>query len=85
MHVHCEQLAHVALDTHWHLAADGRVCRSSLLDLARGTATSDAALMSDTPLPSRIIAMDSVENRRTGELLLVGGAEDGTLEIWSLA
>ena len=37
------------------------------------------------PLPSRIIAMDSVENRRTGERLLVGGAEDGTLGIWSLA
>ncbi|PIL35130.1 hypothetical protein GSI_02919 [Ganoderma sinense ZZ0214-1] len=67
--------------------SDGRVCRSSLLDLARGTAGSDVALMSerDTPLPSRIIAMDSVENRRTGERLLVGGAEDGTLGIWSLA
>ncbi|KAI1788856.1 WD40 repeat-like protein [Ganoderma leucocontextum] len=65
--------------------SDGRVCRSSLLDLARGTSTSDAALMSDMPLPSRIIAMDSVENRRTGERLLVGGAEDGTLGIWSLA
>ncbi|EJF60945.1 WD40 repeat-like protein [Dichomitus squalens LYAD-421 SS1] len=66
--------------------SDGHVCRSSLLDLAKGSSDAEAGLISsDFPLPSGIIAMESVENRRTGERLLVSGADDGTLGIWALS
>ena len=35
-------------------------------------------------LPGAIVALEAVPNARTGERVLVGGAEDGTIALWSL-
>ena len=63
-------------------AADGTVARSSLPEIVRDS--SGSSQKSDIPLPGAVVTMDVVTNSRTGERALVGGADDGTIAIWSL-
>ncbi|EIW52425.1 WD40 repeat-like protein [Trametes versicolor FP-101664 SS1] len=61
---------------------DGRIRRTSLLE---GAQNSDAsAQWSDFALPGAVLALDVVQNHRTGERVLVGGADDGTIAVWAL-
>ncbi|KAH9891906.1 WD40 repeat-like protein [Cubamyces lactineus] len=62
--------------------ADGRLCRSSLLSLAQNDSVTNQT--SDFSLPGAILALDVVTNARTGERIVVGGADDGTIAMWSL-
>lgn len=65
-----------------NMLADGRIRRTSLLE---GAQNSDAsAQWSDFALPGAVLALDVVQNHRTGERVLVGGADDGTITIWAL-
>ncbi|KAI0655440.1 WD40 repeat-like protein [Cubamyces menziesii] len=61
---------------------DGRLCRSSLHSLAQNDGAT--AQTSDFSLPGAILALDAVTNARTGERVIVGGADDGTITMWSL-
>lgn len=65
-----------------NMLADGRIRRTTLLG---GAQNSDAsAQWSDFALPGAVLALDVVQNHRTGERVLVGGADDGTIAIWAL-
>ncbi|OJT12977.1 WD repeat-containing protein 7 [Trametes pubescens] len=61
---------------------DGRICRTTLTEAAQNSDAS--AQWSDFALPGAILALDVVQNHRTGERVLVGGADDGTIAIWAL-
>ncbi|KAI0354805.1 WD40 repeat-like protein [Trametes cingulata] len=60
---------------------DGHLRRSSLLESARNGSPSAT---SDFALPGPVLLLEHVQNPRTGERLIVGGADDGTIAIWSL-
>ncbi|KAL7279647.1 hypothetical protein ACG7TL_006053 [Trametes sanguinea] len=59
---------------------DGSLSRSSFKDAIRN----ERGISSDLSLPGAILALDVVPNYRTGERFLIGGADDGTIAIWSL-
>ncbi|OSC98008.1 WD40 repeat-like protein [Trametes coccinea BRFM310] len=59
---------------------DGSLSRSSFKDAIRNA----RGISSDLSLPGAILALDVVPNYRTGEHFLIGGADDGTIAIWSL-
>lgn len=61
--------------------ADGLLSRTTLFGLARDS--SDSSQKSDMPLPGAIVSMDVVKNNRTGERAVIGGADDGTIAVWS--
>ncbi|KAI0770640.1 WD40 repeat-like protein [Fomes fomentarius] len=61
--------------------ADGLLSRTTLFELARHS--SDSSQKSDMPLPGAIVSMEVVKNHRTGERALIGGADDGTIAVWS--
>ncbi|KAI0642943.1 WD40 repeat-like protein [Trametes meyenii] len=61
---------------------DGRLRRTSLLEAAQGA---DAPTQwSNLALPGPILALDVAQNPRTRERIIVGGADDGTIAMWSL-
>lgn len=63
---------------------DGTIGRSSfpnLVQLNSGPAPGD---ISDIPLKGYVIGLHVIQNDRTGERLIVGGADDGSVAIWSL-
>ncbi|KAI9066035.1 WD40 repeat-like protein [Trametes sanguinea] len=59
---------------------DGSLSRTSFKDAIRN----ERGTSSNLSLPGAILALDVVQNHRTGERCLVGGADDGTIAIWSL-
>ncbi|CDO72195.1 hypothetical protein BN946_scf184970.g47 [Trametes cinnabarina] len=61
---------------------DGSLRRSSFKDTTR--CEMDASQLSDLSLPGAILALDVIQISRSAERLLVGGADDGTIAIWSL-
>ncbi|KAI0365315.1 WD40 repeat-like protein [Pilatotrama ljubarskyi] len=60
---------------------DGHLRRSSL---PQSAPSSTNFATSHLALPGPIVALEHVQNPRTGEHLIVGGADDGTIAIWSL-
>ncbi|KAI0763531.1 WD40 repeat-like protein [Trametes elegans] len=61
---------------------DGHLRRTSLLDIARSAEA--CSHTSDVPLSGSIVCLDAVQDPRTGERLVVGGADDGTIAVWTL-
>ena len=51
--------------------------------LSRLCSSSPAETTSDVPLRGPITTLFPVENERTKEQLIVGGADDGTIAFWS--
>ncbi|PCH40392.1 WD40 repeat-like protein [Wolfiporia cocos MD-104 SS10] len=63
--------------------SDGRLRRTSLVDWARGSVDGSEAGMSDVALGGYVVALHRVVDERTKELYIVGGADDGSVAIWS--
>ncbi|KAI0671154.1 WD40 repeat-like protein [Trametes maxima] len=61
---------------------DGRLRRTSLLEAAKSADV--PSQWSNLALPGPILALDVARNSRTGERIIVGGADDGTIAMWSL-
>ena len=59
---------------------DGYLHRTSL---SRMCSSSPAEITSDVPLRGPITSLFPVENERTEERLIVGGADDGSIAFWS--
>ncbi|KAI0060412.1 WD40 repeat-like protein [Artomyces pyxidatus] len=62
---------------------NGRIGRSSFPILMYNSETPSKDL-SDVPLDGFIVSLHLVQNDRSGERLIVGGADDGSVAIWSL-
>ncbi|KAL1733507.1 hypothetical protein EV714DRAFT_204586 [Schizophyllum commune] len=60
--------------------SDGRLCRSTLADLCSGSAPK---IKANAALPGRIAGLHVVRHPRTQEPLVVGGADDGSIGLWS--
>ena len=74
-------LRHLA---NYHAVGDGTIGRSSfanLVQLKSDLAPEDA---SDIPLNGSIVGLHINQNDQTGEKLIVGGSDDGSVAIWSL-
>ncbi|PCH40400.1 WD40 repeat-like protein [Wolfiporia cocos MD-104 SS10] len=63
--------------------SDGRLRRTSLVDWARGSVDGSEAGTSDVPLGGYVVALHRVVDERTKDLYIVGGADDGSVAIWS--
>ncbi|CCL99455.1 uncharacterized protein FIBRA_01473 [Fibroporia radiculosa] len=63
--------------------SDGRLRRSSFAQLS-GKSVTPTSLESDVPLQGFITSLHIVEDERTREKFIVGGADDGSIAIWSL-
>jgi WD repeat-containing protein 7 len=58
--------------------------RSSFADLVQIKSNLTPGDMSDIPLDGPIVGLHIIQNDQTGERLIVGGADDGSVAIWSL-
>lgn len=63
---------------------DGTIGRSSFTKLAQVNSKLAPEDVSDVPLDGIIVSLHISQNDRTGERLIVGGADDGSVAIWSL-
>ncbi|KAH9922915.1 WD40 repeat-like protein [Fomitopsis serialis] len=63
--------------------SDGRLRRSSFLGLSR-KGTDRYTQVSNVPLQGEIVSLHLVDNERTKERLVIGGADDGSMAIWDL-
>ena len=63
---------------------DGTIGRSSFPDLVQLNSVPAPGDISDIPLKGYVIRLHVIQNDRTGERLVVGGADDGSVAIWSL-
>jgi hypothetical protein len=63
---------------------DGTIGRSSFPNLVQLNSVPAPGDTSDIPLKGYIIGLHVIQNDRTGERLIVGGADDGSVAIWSL-
>ena len=63
---------------------DGTIGRSSFPNLVQLNSVPAPGDISDIPLNGYIIGLHVIQNDRTGERLVVGGADDGSVAIWSL-
>ncbi|KAH9990289.1 hypothetical protein BJV77DRAFT_1013521 [Russula vinacea] len=71
--------------THMILGySNGTIGRSSFPNLVQLNSVLAPGDISDIPLNGRVIGLHVVQNDRTGERLIVGGADDGSVAIWSL-
>ncbi|KAI8986132.1 WD40 repeat-like protein [Trametes punicea] len=61
---------------------DGHLERRSLGKLVRNG--HGPIQSSDSSLPGAILALDIIQNSRTGERVVAGGADDGSIAFWSL-
>ena len=67
------------------LPGDGYLLQSSLVELARGIVRPEQGQrVSDIPLAGCISSMHVVMNERSGRNVIIGGADDGSVAIWSL-
>lgn len=62
---------------------DGRLRRSTYVDLS-STGDNRYTEVSDVPLQGEIVNLHLVENERTKEELIVGGADDGSIALWDM-
>jgi hypothetical protein len=63
---------------------DGTIGRSSFPNLVQLNSVPAPGDISDIPLKGYVIGLHVIQNDRTGERLVVGGADDGSVAIWSL-
>ena len=63
---------------------DGTIGRSSFPNLVQLSSIPAPGDISDIPLKGCVIGLHVIQNDRTGERLVVGGADDGSVAIWSL-
>lgn len=63
--------------------SDGTIGRSSFAELVQVNSKLAPEDVSDIPLDGFIVALHIAQNDRTGERLIVGGADDGSVAIWS--
>lgn len=63
---------------------DGTIGRSSFPDLVQLNSVPAPGNISDIPLKGHVIGLHLIQNDRTGERLVVGGGDDGSVAIWSL-
>ena len=63
---------------------DGTIGRSSFPNLVQLNSVLSPGDISDIPLNGYVIGLHVIQNDRTGERLVVGGADDGSVAIWSL-
>ncbi|GJE92636.1 WD40 repeat-like protein [Phanerochaete sordida] len=73
----------LGLDEMFVGLSDGIVSRCSFSQLVLGAARSQYSTPSDIPLRGRICSLHATWNERTGENLVVGGADDGSVAVWS--
>ncbi|KAI0246428.1 hypothetical protein BJV78DRAFT_1364863, partial [Lactifluus subvellereus] len=73
------ELTHVILGY-----SDGTISRSSFATLVQLKSNLAPGDVSDIPLNGFIVGLHIAQNDRTGERLIVGGADDGSVAIWSL-
>ncbi|KAI0265617.1 hypothetical protein BC834DRAFT_824867 [Gloeopeniophorella convolvens] len=64
--------------------SDGTLTRSSFAGLVRTNVEPSPEDSSDIPLNAYMVCLHLTQNDRTGERLIVGGADDGSVAIWSL-
>lgn len=64
--------------------SDGTIGRSSFANLVQVNSKLAPEDVSDVPLDGFIVGLHIAQNDRTGERLIVGGADDGSVAIWSL-
>jgi WD repeat-containing protein 7 len=74
-------LGHLADD---YVLGDGTIGRSSFPNLVQLKSNLAPRDVSDIPLNGSITALHIIQNDRTGERLIIGGADDGSVAIWSL-
>ena len=70
--------------SNYDVVGDGTIGRSSFSGLVQLDSSLAPEDVSDIPLNGYIIGLHLVQNDQTGERLIVGGADDGSLAIWSL-
>lgn len=63
---------------------DGTIGRSSFPDLVQLNSVPAPGDVSDIPLKGYVIGLHVIQNDCTGERFVVGGADDGSVAIWSL-
>ncbi|KZT64172.1 WD40 repeat-like protein [Daedalea quercina L-15889] len=63
--------------------SDGRLRRSSFLGLS-GRGSGRYSHISDIPLQGEIVSLHLVDDERTQEQRVVGGADDGSIAVWDL-
>ncbi|KAI0298119.1 hypothetical protein B0F90DRAFT_1818820 [Multifurca ochricompacta] len=73
-----------SLLTDGHVVGDGTIGRSSFSNLVQLNSKLAPEDVSDIPLNGSVIGLHIAQNDRTGERLIVGGADDGSVAIWSL-
>ncbi|KAH9040230.1 hypothetical protein EDB84DRAFT_1587571 [Lactarius hengduanensis] len=73
------ELTHIVLGY-----SDGTIGRSSFAKLVHVNSQLAPEDVSDIPLDGFIVGLHIAQNDRTGERLIVGGADDGSVAIWSL-
>jgi len=73
-----------SLTIHDDAIGDGTIGRSSFANLVQLNSDPAPGDVSDIPLNGCITGLHVVQNDRTGERLIVGGADDGSVAIWSL-
>lgn len=67
------------------LPGDGYLTQCSLVQLARGFVRPESGQhVSDIPLAGSISSMHIVMDERSGQNVIIGGADDGSVAIWSL-
>ncbi|KAG7088816.1 hypothetical protein E1B28_012775 [Marasmius oreades] len=65
--------------------SDGRVRQTSLMQICRKRSSEISFFKeSDQPLDGYIVCLQAVRDLRTNEHLIVGGADDGSIAIWSM-
>lgn len=65
------------------LSDDGHLRRSSLAQLY-GQMQNTSVISSEPALDGYIVALHVVQNSRTNERFIVGGADDGSIAFWAL-
>ncbi|KAH9073451.1 hypothetical protein EDB83DRAFT_2357410 [Lactarius deliciosus] len=73
------ELTHIVLGY-----SDGTIGRSSFAKLVHLNSKLAPEDVSDIPLDGFVVGLHIAQNDRTGERLIVGGADDGSVAIWSL-
>lgn len=66
------------------VVGDGTIGRSSFANLVQLDSHLAPGDISDIPLNGFVVGLHLVQNDRTRERLIVGGADDGSVAIWSL-